>query len=82
MGFAASKPSGLLSGGRPVISSHFPTILQTAKNSSVSLSSPGKRIMIKILGSQNFKTKVIIQIFHHLCCCSEYGAIALLQNVE
>lgn len=39
-GSAARKPSGLLSGGRAVISSRFPMVLQTAKNSPVSLSSP------------------------------------------
>jgi len=42
MGSAASRPAGLPSGGRPVIFSHFPTILQTARNSSVALSSPRK----------------------------------------
>lgn len=35
--------------------------------------------MIKTFGLQHFKTKRIIQIFHHLYCCSEYGAIAFLQ---
>lgn len=35
--------------------------------------------MIKIFGSQHFKTKIIIQIFNHLYCCSEYGAIAFLK---